>query len=155
FRAHAVQFAVNDDYFHAGTPAQTLRNLLCQIDGAMLASGASERDHEMLESAALIVANAGVQQRHDACQKLMHALLLVEIVDDWRVAARKLLESLFAARIRKAPPIENEAAAVAAFVFRQAAVEREADNAHHEAVGIRRQSLQLLRRQHTVKCIHQ
>jgi len=48
----------------------------------MLAAGAPERHHQVLEAAALIRAHAGVHQRHCAGEKLAHALLLVEIVDD-------------------------------------------------------------------------
>src|SRR6266702_102960 len=43
--------------------AQTLRQLFRQIDRAMLAAGAAERHHQILEAAALVIAHAGVHQR--------------------------------------------------------------------------------------------
>src|SRR6266705_2919242 len=43
--------------------AQTFRQLFRQIDRAMLAAGAAERHHQILEATLLIRAHAGVHQR--------------------------------------------------------------------------------------------
>src|SRR5579863_4004930 len=104
-------------------PAEAFRDLFREIDGAMLAAGAAERDHQVLEAALLIVAYAGIHQRHDAGQKLMHALFLIQIVDDRRVAAGEGFEVLLAAGIGEATAIENESAAMSALIFWQAAME--------------------------------
>ena len=128
------------DDLDAAASLQSLRNLLRKIDRAMLASGASERHHQILKSAALVIVHAGVHQRHDAGQILMDAFLLVEVVDHRRVPARQRLEALFAAGIRQAAPVKDKAAAVPALIFRQAAMKRETENPHHQIVRIRSQS---------------
>src|ERR1700692_4288040 len=101
----------------------------------MLAAGAAERDHQVLEAAALVFVNAGIHKRHHAGQKLMHALLLVEVIDDRRIFTGELLEALFASGIRQAAAIKNESAAISAFIFRHAAVKRKRENSHSQNVG--------------------
>src|SRR5467141_297844 len=111
-----------DGDFHAVPVAQTFRQLFREIDGAVLATGAAEGDHQILEAALLIVADTRVHQREHAGEKLVNAFLLNEIVDDRSILAGESLETLFAAGIGKAASIENASAAVAAFVRRQAVV---------------------------------
>ena len=72
---------------HSIFSAQMFRQLLRQIDGSVLAAGTTERYHQVLETAVLIGADACVHQRLDAGEKLMHALLPIEIVDYRRVFA--------------------------------------------------------------------
>src|SRR5208337_4104523 len=112
------------DNFHSvfGFAAQMFRQLLRQIDRAMLTAGAPERHHQVLEAAAPISAHTRVHQRHDTGEKLLHALLLVEIVDDGCVFAGESLEALFASGIGEAAAIEDESAAIASLVLRQAPV---------------------------------
>src|SRR5436305_13441137 len=105
---------------HAAGGTQMFGQLLCQVDGAMLASGAAKRYHQVLEATALIGADARIHQRHHARQKLMHALLLAQIFDDRRISAAERLESFLASGIRKAAAIEYESAAMAGFVLGQA-----------------------------------
>jgi len=100
-------------YSILGIGAQMIRQPLRQINGAMLASGTTERHHQVLEAATLIRAHACVHQRDRAGEELAHALLLIEIVDDRRVYSGEGLEALFAAGIREAAAVENETAAVA------------------------------------------
>src|SRR5215467_9665081 len=57
--------------------AQPLRQLLRQKDRAMLAAGAAKRDHQILEPTFLIVLDTGIDQRKNAGEILMYALLLV------------------------------------------------------------------------------
>ena len=76
----------------------------------------------MLEAAALICAHAGVHQRYGAGKKLVHAFLLIEIVDDRRVFAGEGFEALFASGIGEAAAIENESAAISGLVLGQASV---------------------------------
>src|SRR5260370_5385972 len=96
--------------------------LLRQKDRAMLPAGASERHHQVLEAALPVTAHAGIHQRHHAGEKLVHALLLVEIVDYRRVFSGPRLEALLAAGIRQAAAIENKTDSVFALVPRHAAV---------------------------------
>src|SRR6266704_2937119 len=104
--AQFLQLKMAHRYFQAVLTAQTFRQLLGEEHGAMLAAGAAERVH----------------QRQDTGEKLVHGLLLIEVVDDRSVLAGERLEALFAAGIGEAAAIENEAPAVAAFVLGQAAV---------------------------------
>src|SRR5579862_574727 len=97
---------------------QTFRQLLSEINRAMLAAGAAERYCQTGEAATLIGVYAGIHQRHYVGQKLMNAFLLIEIINHRRVSAGKSLESLFASGIRYAARIENESAAMPGLVFR-------------------------------------
>src|ERR1019366_6773533 len=114
--------AMMHHHFHTILAAQMFRQLLREIHRAMLAAGAAERHHQVLEAATLIRAHACVHQRHDAGEKLVHALLPIEIVDYRRVFAGKGFEALFAPGIREAAAIENESAAIAGLVLRQTSV---------------------------------
>src|SRR5579864_1893790 len=98
-------------HLHAVPAAQMFRQFLRQIHRAMLAAGAAERHRQTLEAATLIIAYAGIHQRHHAGEKLMHALLLIQIIDHRRVFAREGLEALFASWIRETASVENETAA--------------------------------------------
>src|SRR5713101_8169661 len=109
-------------HFHSTPGVQMFGQLLRQIDRAMLAAGAAERHHQVVEAATLIRADACVHQRHDAGEKLLHALLLIEIVDYRRVFASEGFEALFAPGIWEAAAIENESASISGLVLRQASV---------------------------------
>src|SRR5579864_4751655 len=103
----------------------------------MLAASAAERDHQVLKTAPLILAHAGIHERLGAAEKLMHTFLMIEILDDGSILSGKRFEALFASGIRKTAAIENKSAAVAAFVLGQAfAMEREAENANGERLGL-------------------
>src|ERR1700686_3065691 len=107
----------------------------------MLPAGAAERDRQILEAPALIVADACVPQRSGVRQILVNALLLVEIVDHRPVLPGKRLEAFFASRIRETADIENKSAAVSGLVFRRAAaVKRKAEDSYHQlfCLGSRR-----------------
>lgn len=111
--AEVLEAEVAEADFDAGLGAEAFGQLLGEIDGAMLASGAAEGDHEIFEAAGLIAGDAGVHEREDAGEKLMDAFLLIEIVDYGSVLAGERFEAVFAAGIGEAAAIENEAAAVA------------------------------------------
>src|SRR2546423_6046307 len=115
---------------HPVVMTQTLRQLLGQIHGAMLPAGAPKRHHQILETALLVTGQAGIYERQHAGEKLMHALLLVEIVDYRRVTASESLEAFFAPGIREAAAIEDEATAVPCFILRYALVKGKTENAH-------------------------
>ena len=51
----------------------------------MLASGATERDHQVGETATLVSGDGGINQRLGSREVLMHALLLIEVVNHWIV----------------------------------------------------------------------
>src|SRR6267143_99681 len=121
----------------------------------MLAAGAAEGNHQIFEAALLIAVDARIHQRQDAGEILMHALLLIEIVDDRGVFAGESLEALFASRIREAAAIENEPTAVSRLIFRQVLVKGKTENPHHQIFGFRSEALQFLRGQHAFESVHQ
>src|SRR5713101_5796058 len=141
--------------FEAVAAAQPFGQLLGEENGAVLATGAAERNHQIFEAATLIFAHAGVHERENTGEKLMHAFLLIEIVDDRDVFASEGLEALFAAGIGEAAAIENKAAAVPVFVLRQFLVKRKTENAYGEIVRFNSDALQFLRGQHGFESIHQ
>src|SRR5712691_13363811 len=100
----------------------------------MLSAGAAERYHQALETAALVFAHAGVHQRHHTGQKLMHALLLIEIIDHGSVFTREQFKSLFASGIGQAAAIENESAAISALIIWHAAMKRKRKYAHGKVI---------------------
>src|SRR5579859_2974226 len=114
--------------------AQMFGQALGQVNRAMLAAGAAKRYHQALETAAMIIAYAGVDQRHCAGEELMHALLLVEILDHRGVFAGEVLEALFASWIGNTAGIENESAAMSAVVFPESLVKGKAEKPHHQMV---------------------
>src|SRR5467141_1128088 len=121
----------------------------------MLVAGAAERNHQVLEAALLIAVDARIHQRQDAGEKLMHALLLIEIVDHRGVFAGEGLETLFASRIREAAAIKNEPAAISRFIFRQVLVKGKTENTNDQVFGFGSETLQFLRGQHAFESVHQ
>src|SRR6202140_2465020 len=111
-RFEFLQFAMPQYDLDAVPFLQPFRNLFGQVHRAMLPARASERNHEVLESPSLIIAHTGTHQRHHAGQKLVHALLLVEIVDHRRVHPSKHLESLLPTGVRQTAPIKNKSPAI-------------------------------------------
>src|SRR5260370_41927534 len=130
--------------------AEVFRQLLGEIDGTMLAPGATERDLQVLEAAAVIIAQARIHKRRDASQELTDALLVTEIFDDGHVFAGERLVALFAPGIGQTSRVEDEAAAVAGLGRCEYPVKGEAENSHSEILGlgdrfrVQRQSLQFL-----------
>ncbi len=143
------------DDFQPVPVAQTFGQLLGEENGAVLAASAAKRDHQILEAALLIIADARIHQRQDTGEKLMHAFLLVEIVDHGGIFTSERLEALLAAGIGEAAAIENESAAVPAFVLRQFLVKRKTENADGQIIRIGSEALQLLRGQHGFESVHQ
>src|SRR5713101_49896 len=117
--AELLQLQMPHDDVHSVPAAQALCYLLRKIHGAMLAAGASERHHQVLETALLVISHARIHERHDVRKKLMHTLLLIEVIDDRRILARQRFEPLFAPGIREAAAIENESATVPGIILRQ------------------------------------
>src|SRR5882724_5008359 len=85
----------------------------------------------------------------------MHAFLLIEIVDHRSVFAGESLEALLASRIREAPAIENEPAAISRLIFRQILVKGKTENPNDQVFGFGSEALQLLRGQHALEGVHQ
>ena len=85
----------------------------------------------------------------------MHALLLIEIVDDGPVFSGEKLEAIFAPGIGQAAAIENESASITGFIFGQAAMKRKTEDSHDQVVRLGSQALQFLRSQHAVEGAHQ
>ena len=124
-------------------------------NGTVLATGAAERDHEVFEASRLVVGDAGVDERVNGGEELVNALLLMEIFDDGRVLARQFLEFFFAAGIGEAAAVKDEAAAIAAVVFWQFAMERETVDMDDEIVGLFGDAVELFGAEHAFKRGHQ
>src|ERR1035437_706732 len=121
--AHLLQFNMADGDFHSAAGAQMTGQLLGKIHGAVLATGASKRDHQTFETAALITAYARIHQRLHVGQILVHAGLLIEIVDYGRVLAGQRTKLFFAPGIEKTARIEDISAAVTGLIGGNVAVE--------------------------------
>ena len=144
-----------DDDFHAVSEAQALGQLFRQEDGAMLAARAAEGNHQVFEAALLVIVDGGVHQGKHAREELVHALLLVKVIDDRGVFAGKGLEAFFAAGIGQAAAIKDESSAISRFILRQAAMKGKTVNAHDQILRFGGQAEKLLRGQHTLKRFHQ
>src|ERR1700676_940993 len=104
----------------------------------MLPAGAAEGNHQVLKSALPVTVHTGIRERHHAGEKLVHAFLLIEVVDHRCVFSGQRLEARFAAGVRQAAAIEDEASPVSALVLRQTAVKGKTENAYHERSEERR-----------------
>src|SRR5215813_5624997 len=60
--AHFLEFDVTKVDVEAAPRAQSLCQLLSEIDGAVLAASATERNHQTFEAARLIVGDAGINE---------------------------------------------------------------------------------------------
>src|SRR5260370_21026167 len=129
--AELLQLHVPHRHLNPILGTQVLRKVLRQIDRAMPPARASERHHQVFEAAFLITTHARIHQRHHTSEKLVHALVLIEVVNHRRVLAGLRLEALLAPRIRKPASIENKSSAVPAFIFWKSAVEGKTQNQHH------------------------
>ena len=94
-------------------------------------------------------------RREDAGEILVDGFLLVEVVDDGGVLAGERFEALFPAGIGEAAAVENEAAAVAGFVFRQTLVKRKAEDADDKIIGVAGETLQFFGGEHALERAHQ
>src|ERR1700730_5450628 len=117
-------------HLNPASVAQAFRQLLRQINGAVLSTGATERDHEAFDSATLIFIDARIHQRHNVREILMYALLLVQVVDHGSIPSSKCLETLFPSGVGQVAAVEYNPASMAALICRQAAMKREAGDAH-------------------------
>src|SRR5262245_37716214 len=121
----------------ATAPGQALCELFRKIDGSVLSTGAAKGNHEVFKTTPLVRCDARVYERHHAREKLVDAVMLLEILDDCRVTTRQILVSLLASGIRKRAGIENKSAAVSAFIIRQPFVVRKTESAEHEILVFR------------------
>ena len=79
----------------------------------MLAAGAAEGNHEVLESSLAIGGDGGVDEGEHSSQELVDGFLLAEVVDDGSILAGERPELLLAAGVGEAAGIEDKAAAIA------------------------------------------
>src|SRR5579884_3917492 len=91
---------------------------------------ATETHHQILKGATLVLVHAGLHQRRNTGEELMHGLLLIQIIDNRRIFARERFEAFFPPRIRQAAGIEDESAAMPTLVLRQSPVKRKAYDPH-------------------------
>src|ERR1039457_7379285 len=125
---HLLQLNVAHNHIHPVARSQMFGHLLRQVHRAVLAPCAPKRDHKALEAALLIAAHACIHTRLDGCKKLLHARLVIQVLDHRRVLAGQLSELFFAPGIGKTARIENKSATVSRFITGCLAVEAETEN---------------------------
>jgi len=152
---HFLEFDVAQSDFYSGTATKPFGKLFRKINGAVLAAGTAERDHEILEAASAIGGNAGVDERKRTCEKLVHGFLLIEVVDYRSIFSGERFEAFFPAGIGEVATVENETATIAGIVLGQTLVKRKTENANKEIVGVSSDGLKFFRGQHAFECAHE
>ncbi len=114
----------------------------------MLAAGAAERNHKVLEPPLAIGGDGGVDEGENRSQELLDGFLLSKIVDDWSILAGECPELLLAAGVRQAASIEDKSTAVTGRVSGRFTVERKAEDADGEGRRGGRGGLEFWRRNH-------
>src|SRR5688572_2915495 len=121
----------------------------------MLSAGTAKRDHQVLKAAALIGVHAGVHQRLGVGEKLMHAVLSIQVLHNRRVSTRKLLELFFASGVGQPATIKDKPAPVPGVVRWKAMVKGKTEDPDAEILRLRSEILQLLRIRNSPEGIHQ
>ena len=88
------------------------RHLFGEKYRSVLSTGAAERDHEVPKTTALICRHACINERLRMREILLHAFLLVEVVNNRGIFSGQLLEAFFASGIGQAARVEDKAAAI-------------------------------------------
>ena len=112
--------------FQPCNPCQPLGHTFCEIHGAVLAAGAAEGDLKMIAAIFEIFVNRLADERFCRAEKAINLVFVaIEEVADWLVAAGVAAQRFVPIRIRHRPAVKHIATAVACFVLRQPALERE------------------------------
>ena len=107
-------------------------DVLGTIYGAVLAAGAAERHHEILESARLVFLYRVIYDAIDVSEELLHGFFLVEEGDDGFIASGDLFVLVVASGIVYGATVENEATSITAIVAGNASFVRETGDAYGE-----------------------
>ena len=94
--------------------------MLCTIDRTVLSTRTSETDHERGESPAGIGLHGRFDESIDMFEERLYLPLLLEKIDDRLIFARQIPVLRIPAGVVGSTAVENEAAAVAGIVFRDA-----------------------------------
>ena len=140
--------------FNSVARTQVSAELFSQEDRPVLPSSATERDHQVGETATLVSGDRRINQRLGSREVLMHALLLIKVVNHWIVFPGKHFEAFFATWVGKTPRVEYISTAVTTVVGGHLMVEGEAEDTDCEGVRLGRKLLKLVRRKHALKSIH-
>jgi hypothetical protein len=98
----------------------------------VLTTRAAKRNHQVLETSALIVPNAGVNQGCGVRQEMMYGIFFIQVLDDRGVLSGETLESFFAAGILQAAAIKYESSSIPRFIFRQSASKRKTKDSDNQ-----------------------
>jgi hypothetical protein len=115
--AELLDALVADGDFDTASRSQMFGELFRQVNRPMLSTGATERNHQILEPAVLVIGDAGIHEGHDMTEVLMDGFVLKQVFDYRCIFPGELLESLFPAWVRETANIEDESAAVARLVL--------------------------------------
>ena len=100
----------------------------------MLPARAAEREHEVGEAALQIAAHVGIGEAIHAVEKYENFPIVFKELNHRLVAAREFFVRLVSPGVVRAAAVEHVAAAVAAFVLRNAFFITETEHAHHEVL---------------------
>ena len=127
--------AVADVNLDAELVVDMLRQVLCAIDAAVLASRAAKAEHEAGEASLNVTTDVGICQAIDALQEGEDFAVVFEETDDGFVEAGQLFVGFVASGIVGAAAVEDVASAVAARVLGNTLPVGEAEDAHDEGAA--------------------
>ena len=108
--------------------------MLGRVNAAVLPARAAEGEHKVGEAALQIAAHVGICEAIHAVEKYENFPVVFKELDYCLVAAREFLVRLVSPGVVRAAAVEHVAAAVAAFVLRNAFLITETEHAHHEVL---------------------
>src|SRR5271163_4856252 len=76
---HLFQLDMANHHFNSAACAHVLCQLFGQEHRPVLAAGAAERHHQVLEAAALVSGHASIHERENISKILVNAHLLIEV----------------------------------------------------------------------------
>ena len=97
----------------------------------------------------------GIHERLRVCNKLMHAFLLLEVINHSIVYAGELFVALLAPGVWQAAGIEDEASAIARWIYRHFLMKGKTEDAYGEDVSAGRELLKFLGSEHSLEGFHQ
>ena len=119
-------------HLHAKLLMDVLGQVLRTIDAAMLATRASEAEHQTGETALDVAQNVGIGQLIHALEEGEYLSVILQKADDGFVQSGLVLVRLVSAGVVSASAVEHIAAAIAAGVGRNALAIGEAPHVDHQ-----------------------
>ena len=112
-----VLFAVHQVHLHAERPVQVFGQVLCRVDGAVLAARAAEADGQTGEATFHVALHGGVHQGVDMLQESGDFTVVLQEADDGLVQAGERLVAFVLSGVVHGAAVEDKASPVARRVF--------------------------------------